>query len=270
MKKNYLRLSGSFLLVSLVFAGCQKTGKEFNEQIAQESKGGNDNNHDKCQLIGYAQSDGYAEAYQYNHKGLVDKMSLDYGGGYVEEYDIKYDHKNRIKSSRFTAPLYLPGDAVNYTFYNDGKLTTRVTVHLESSGDLWSDIYYTYNRKGQMIKQDERVNDQHSRFYYDEKGFNTRTEYYLGSELFYKFLNKYDIPNRNPFLALKGVDFWFMSLFSPLWDKRFNSSATYIYYDNGNPVVFLEDDPAQTIHQAGSNNYLTRAQYYDNIAAAVL
>jgi hypothetical protein len=137
--------------------------------------------------------------------------------------------------------------------------------YLESGG-IWADIHYTYNYKGQMIKEDDDINEYHSRFYYDNKGFNTKTEFFIGTDLIYVSLLKFDIPNRNPYLAVNGVNYGFPSFSWPLFDKRFNSAGTTILYDEGSPVVIWDDDPAQTVMQTGAAHYLNNAHYYEKVS----
>lgn len=273
MKKNILKTVCSLMLSALLISGCQKVTEK--ELIAEDPVTGNDgqeqannrhgDNDNGCRLSHVNQGFGFAGPdmdFHYNHKGLADIWLLDYGEGDFEEHSIKYDHKNRIKGTRIIAPVFLPGDAINYTFYSSGNFTTRALGYLES-GPIWADIYYTYNHKGQMVREDDMVNDYHTRFYYDNRGYNTRIEFYIGTDLYALFHWKYDIPNRNPYLSVNGVDFGFPIYTWPLFDKRFNSSGTIILYDNGTPIVVAEDDPAQTVIQTGRNNYATNAHYYD-------
>jgi hypothetical protein len=266
MKKNFSITSFGVLLTILFFSGCQKNTEQLipgndlqDPTVAANSSKTEDN---QCRLRRWEESTGLVYDFHYNNKGLADLWRLDYGGGDFEEHHIKYDNKNRIKSTHIIAPVVLPGDAINYTFYNNGNVTTRATGYLESGG-IWADIFYTYNNKGQMIKEDDNVSDYHTRFYYDNKGFNSGYDFYIGSEIVYKVASKFNISNRNPYLAIPGVDYGFPSFTWPLFDKRWNSSQSIIFYDEGVPYVIYEDDPSQTIMQTGNSNYLTFVHYFD-------
>lgn len=262
MKKNLFTRTFSLILLALIFTGCQKISDQElvsgNDGKGQENFRGNDNT---CRLRSFVQSDGFNENFHYNNKGLADRWFIDYGDGTSFDYHITYDRKDKLKSAR----MLFGGDAVNFTFYNTGNRTTRLTGFFESNGEPYADIYYTYNRKGQMISLDDIVADIHSRFSYDRMGNNNKIDMYFGTELFYTYLLTFDNPNKNPYLALNGVDYGFTTFFflATKFDKRWNSSGTFIIYDNGAPIVAADDDPAQTQIQTGIGNYVTYASYYD-------
>lgn len=262
MKRNLFKRMLSLILLALVFTGCKKSTDQELASVDDVNRragpGGHDN---RCRLRSFVQSDGFNENFHYNDKGLADRWFIDYGDGTTFDYHMTYDKRNRLKNAR----MVIEGDAVNFTFYNTGNRTTRLTGFYESNGAPYADIYYTYNRKGQMISLDDNVADLHSRFTYDRMGNNNRIDFYIGSELFYTYLLTFDVPNKNPYLALNGVDFGFVSNFflAPYFDKRWNNTGTFIIYDNGSPIVVADDDPAQTQLITGIGNYLTYAGYYD-------
>ena len=114
-----------------------------------------------------------------------------------------------------------------------------------------------------MISLDETVNDIHTRYYYDNKGYCRRSDYYIGTELFLTLFLNFEISNKNPYLAINGVDFGFPFEIFNVFDKRWNSFGSWVMYDNGNPIVVNEDDPAQTVIHTGQGNYTTFAKYFD-------
>jgi hypothetical protein len=267
MKKNFFKGICSLILSALLFAGCQKEIQEkeetlnVDEQSLQANRDKDDDNNG-CRLRSLVTDYGYAESFSYNRKGLADIWLIDYGGGDYYEHQITYDKKNKIKGTHVIAPVFLPGDAINYTFYSKGNFTTRALGFLES-GPIWADYNYSYNKKGQMISLDETVNDIHTRYYYDNKGYCRRSDYYIGTELFLTLLMDFEISNKNPYLAINGVDFGFPFEIFNVFDKRWNSFGSWIMYDNGNPIVVNEDDPAQTVIHTGQGNYTTYAKYFD-------
>lgn len=267
MKKKLLKTLGSLLFAALLFTGCQKVTPEFtapeNETNVQDEAVAKDKNNEKnCRLQSYETDWGYSENFSYNQKGLADIWRIDYGGGDYFEHQITYDNKNRIKATHVLAPVFLPGDAINYTFYSSGNFTTRALGYLES-GPIWADYKYTYNNKGQMTRLDETVNDIHTRYYYDNKGYCRRSDYYIGTELNLTLLMDFEISNKNPYLALNGVNFGFPFEIFNVFDKRWNSFGSWVIYDNGNPIVVNEDDPAQTVIHTGQGHYATYAKYFD-------
>jgi hypothetical protein len=116
-----------------------------------------------------------------------------------------------------------------------------------------------------MIRLIDQPAGVETRFYYDNKGYNRRADMYINNEMIYTYLLNFDIPGKNPYMALNGIDFGFPNyiFMATLWDKRWNSSGTVLTYDNGNPIVIADDDPAQTEIHTGSGNYVTYAKYFD-------
>ena len=263
MKKNFFKGICSLILSALLFSGCQKVTQEelMTEDLGQPNhRINNDNNN--CRLQSMVTDYGLIESFSYNQKGLADTWLIDYGGGDFFEHQITYDNKNRIKGTHVIAPVFLPGDAINYTFYSKGNFTTRALGYLES-GPIWADYNYSYNKKGQMTRLDETVNDIHTKYYYDNKGYCRRSDYYIGTELFLTLLMDFKISNKNPYLAINGVDFGFPFEIFNVFDKRWNSFGSWVMYENGNPIVVNEDDPAQTVIHTGQGNYTTYAKYFD-------
>ncbi|MEP7256278.1 MAG: hypothetical protein ABI666_10925 [Ferruginibacter sp.] len=269
MKKNFFEALSVFLLSFLLISGCKKVTEEelmtedpVAGRTAQDSKTANTPNGDNgCQLRAWEVNNGYSETFRNNRKGLVDRWRLDYADGYFYDYFITYNRKDLL----LTARMLLPGDAIDYNFYTDGKHITRCTGYRESNNELANDIFYIYNNKGQMIRLVDQPAQVETRFYYDNKGYNRRSDMYINNELFYTYLLNYDIPGKNPYLALNGIDFGFPNyiFMATQWDKRWNSSGTVYVYDNGNPIVIADDDPVQTVIHTGNGNYVTYAKYFD-------
>lgn len=263
MKKNFLKSIYSLILSALLFSGCQKvTEKELMPEDPGQANSRFNSDNNNCRLESYVTDWGYSESFSYNQKGLADIWHIDYGGGDYIEHQITYDNKNSIKGTHVIAPVFLQGDAINYTFYSSGNFTTRALGYLES-GPIWADYNYSYNNKGQMISLDETVNDIHVMYYYDKEGYCRRSDLYIGTELNLTLFLNFEISNKNPYLAINGVNFGFPFEIFNVFDKRWNSFGSWVIYDNGNPIVVNEDDPAQTVIHTGQGNYTTYAKYYD-------
>ncbi len=254
MKKNFLKTLSTLLLTALLVTGCQKVTEQLNPNM--------DDAKSKCQLSHILWSDGLQYDFSYNNKNLASAWRLTYAVDDYTEHQITYNNNGRIKSTHIIDPIYLPGDAINYTFYDNGNFTARALGYLESGG-IWADIFYTYNNKGQMTRLDDDVNDYHTRFYYNNSGYNTQTDFYIGTDLLYRYSYQFNIPNKNPYLAVNGVDFGFPFYVFPLFDKRWESQGTVTYYEEGTPYVIYDLDPTQTTMQTGPHNYMTYSSYYD-------
>ncbi len=266
MKKNFLKALSSVLLTALLLVGCQKVTEEVipqNDANDLQNQASARNNDDaKCQLTRILWNDGYQYEFTYNRKNLANVWRITYAVDDYTEYQIKYNNNDRIKSTRVIDPINLPGDAINYTFFDNGNFTTRARGYLQSGG-IWADVFYTYNSRGQMTKQDDVVNDLHIKFYYNNRGYNTQTDFFVGTDLLYQYLYEFDIPNKNPYLAVNGVDFGFPFYVLPLFDKRWESRGTVTYYEDGIPYIFYDLDAAQTTLQTGPHNYMTYSSFYD-------
>ncbi len=255
------------MLSALFFSGCQKVTEDMmpvndlqDQQVSKTNK--NDN---KCQLHSLVWSDGSFSNFHYNQKGLADKWYIQWAPGSYNDQQMTYDNKNRLKNYHI---FYEGGGAINYTVYYTGNLATRATGYFDSNGALGADNVYTYNRKGQMVREDDDVNDDHTIFYYNRDGFNTGSDFYVGTELIYQVFYKYNIPNKDPMLAINGVDFGFPYVNWPLFDKRWWSQSSAILYDEGIPYVVYDTDPAQTTMQTGPHNYMTYLAFYNRATEA--
>jgi hypothetical protein len=262
MKKNLLKTLARVFITVLLFSGCKKETEQLpvvtdvqDEQVAKH-----DDDDNKCQLRRVDFGNNQFYEFHYNRKGLADKWHIDYGGGDFIDYQMMYNNRGRIINTQLTQTF--PGN-VNYKFYYTGNFITHVTGHDEASGELVADIYFKYNRTGQMVKWDDIAADTHSRYFYNNRGFNTRTDFFIGPDLILESHHKYVIPNRNPYLAVKGVEFGFPF---PDWqpvNKRLLSQDSVILYDEGEPFLINDYDPAKTRIQTGIHNYVTHAYYFD-------
>ena len=266
MKQKLISLSTLMAFVLLFFTGCQKEIQQKEETpVADENSlqsRTNDGDEQGCQLKHVDYGTGYTLDFKYNNKGLASEVLLAYSDGYFEKHQIFYDRRNRLVKTRVTS-TYFP--TTIFDFSRSGDLITRANGYFEETNEPWRDIRYSYNRKGQMTNLDDVLQDVHTKFFYNNQGYNKRGELYLGADLYFTYEYEFKIPNRNPFLAVNGVPFGFWDFTLPLWDKRWENSDRFTIYEEGSPTVILDTDPAQTTMTTGSNNYLTSATKYDRI-----
>ncbi len=266
MKKNLISLSTALLLALLSFTGCQKEILEKDETPVSDNNSlqaskGDDN--PGCQLKHVDYGTGYTLDFKYNHKGLASEVLLNYSDGYFERHEIFYDRRNRLIRTKITS---LDFPVILYDFYHSGDLITRANGYFEGTNEPWRDIRYSYNRKGQMARLDDIVQELHMRYSYNNQGYNNHGELSFGNDLYYTYDYEFKIPNRNPFLAVPGVPFGFWDVFLPLWNKRWESSNRFVLYENGSPLLVLDTDPDQTTMNTGLHNYLLSATKYDMIS----
>jgi hypothetical protein len=51
-----------------------------------------------------------------------------------------------------------------------------------------------------------------------------------------------------------------------MFGKRHETSDIYTVYENGNPIVVLDTDPAQTVMHMTHQNYLSSVTFFDNVS----
>ena len=272
MKKNFLNTSVSLLFAFLSFSGCQKQINDMAEtsdlQTASK-KGPNDRGENKCRLVNLDLSAGGAGIwqYEYNNKGLAEIWSVDYGYGIIKEkmYYNKYDQIIKADEDYF-------GSNYVYRFFYNSKVLTRLTRTSVDFPDEIMNFRYTYNNKGQNTRQDDDINDEHVLMYYDALGNCTKTDIYLGSDLWFSDNYTFNAPVKNPWAYVPGVETGFLSYGGAYaTNKRLNTSNRTVIYDtDGTPIVYNDYDPSKTIFETGTHNMPTSAIYYDRISESPL
>ncbi len=274
MKKNYLQLTGLFLFSLLFFMGCQKEVKESpvigksEDTTPSENTANRNNKENSCRLVSLDWFAGGSGLWQfhYNEKGLADEWKIDYGYGTIEE-KMYYDKNNRlIKADE----IYF-GSNYEYRFYYSGKRLRRATrISVDFPEDAM-DFTYIYNRKGQNIRQDDVIRDEHVLMYYDPMGNCTRTDIYLGSDLWYSDNYTFEKPIKNPLLNVPGVETGFLSYGGTyMSNKRWFTTNRTVIYDAGVPTVFNDYDPSKTVPNIGRDNLPNSVNYYDRVTETSL
>jgi len=202
--------------------------------------------------------------FHYNSKGLADHWIINWGDGYpLHTNEMEYDQNNRLSKS---LENYF-GAVYDYTFYyTDNRLSRMTRINKENPADA-NDIQFTYNLKGENIKQDDDLNNSHVLLYYDATGNCTKTDVYFGADLWYSDIYTFNSPVKNPRKKVPGIEFGF-----PFYgtggftDKRwFTSNTTIIYDSDGTPYVLLDYDPAKTVFSTDKDNLPVSATYFDKI-----
>jgi hypothetical protein len=140
------------------------------------------------------------------------------------------------------------------------------------SPDEVMDVRYTYNNKGQNTRQDDDINDEHVLMYYDAMGNCTRTDVYLGSDLWYSDNYTFNAPVDNPWLQVPGIEIGFLSYGGTYASNKrwFTSNRTVIYNTDGTSFVYNDYDPSKTVIQTNNNKLPISARYYDRITKSTV
>ena len=262
MKKNYLKLMGSFVLFFFVCAGCTKELKEIdlNKSAADNSFG--KLHKDGCNLVTFDWVDASKWTFHYNEKGLADKWVIDYGDGFPEEETMIYSRDNRLIQANET---YQGANNV-YLFTYSGRRVTKVTWSTSAAPGQQQVSEFTYNYKGQITRQDDNANDIHTLMFYDRLGNTTRTDIYFGTDPYFSDIYTFDKPVRNALLLVPGIPFGFPFFGTGNFlNSRWFTSNTGLVYDNGTPIVLYDYDPAKTVFKTGLFDFPLSVTYYDNI-----
>ena len=263
MKKDFILAVSTLVLITALLTGCKKEG-----DLSASSGETSDlqvGNNSSCKLTHNAWSYIFTWDFHYNDKGLADEWKIDYNNGYVENYELEYDKFNRlIEATAYDAS----GNKIIITSftYTGNRLTKQ----------SWTDILFgttretlfSYNSKGQIVREDGS-DDTHEFQTYDNMGNCTRSDYYIGSDLYFSDIYEFDSEVRNPLLTVSGVDFMFPYLgvgyFNKLW---FSRNLSIIYDIDGNPYVINDLRASKTDFNTGFQNFPVAVNYYDETSAS--
>jgi hypothetical protein len=174
MKKNLITSCSILLFACALLTGCKKESTQISES-SEKTGGINDlqvGNNSSCKLTHNAWGYLFTWDFHYNDKGLADEWRLDYGGGFVRDFKMKYDKFDKL----IEAPGYDDfGNLIftNYFTYSGNQLISQKWADL--LGGVSGEVLFSYNSKGQIIKEDD--GDSHILQTYDNMGNCTRHDY---------------------------------------------------------------------------------------------
>jgi hypothetical protein len=257
MKKNYLKLISSVLLIFLFLTGCKKEMLDY--PVTSESKllsmSAPNVHKNECQLTYAIDWNSNPNWFHYNDKGLADEWRIDFGSGIPDIFTMTYDNKNQLSHAEW----HFDG-ALNATieFVWTGN---HITNENWNQGGFLFDVVNTYDQKGQLVKREISY------------GFRAEIEYspdgnpisyfaYFADELFISDILTYNQPNKNPFLAIQGIPYGFPYV-AYVFGKRHETSDIFTDYSSGTPIVGLDNDPAQTVMELTHQRYLSSVTFFD-------
>ncbi len=249
MKKKLLNFT-FFLFAALLMAGCKKSIKETTDEQSDPKK-------NECQLTFGYDGGGFPNYFHYNSMGLVDEWRIDRP---ENQYIITmaYDNNNRLSTASFLDN----GTPISIEFEWAGDRITR--EHWDVGGFFQFDYINTYDKHGRIIKR-ETSNGFYAIMEFSPQGNHLRDVVYNGDEVLASDDYTYNQPNKNPFTAIPGLPYAFLYT-NPYQSKWYATSDKFIEYENGNPIVKLDTDPAQTVMEFGFRHYLSSVTYYDRVS----
>jgi len=264
MKKNIIVTCSIILSAALLFTSCKK-------ESTQVSKSTNEidnlqvGNNSSCKATQIVWGYWYTWDFHYTDKGLADEWKIDFGYGNVLNFKMKYDKFNKLT------------EASGYDAYDNLIITTSFTYsdkHVISQ--KWNDILagtnlevlFFYNTKGQLVKEDDNGSGTHVFLTYDNAGNWTRSDYYIGSDIYYSDIYEYGSQARDPLLTVSGVDwpfpFYGGGHFTKLW---FSRNLSIVYDGDGNQYVINDLNASKTDFNTGYQNFPLSINYYDKVSA---
>ncbi|CAN5554866.1 hypothetical protein BH10BAC2_BH10BAC2_40880 [soil metagenome] len=260
-KLNYAS-SVTLLYLLLVLTGCKKEITESSENSSSvNSIDANTKNECQCQFT-HLIIEGFDHSFHYNQKGLADEWKIDYGYGVHDIYTMEYDNNNRLSKAWYH---YYGELTATIDFVWQGNLIIK--EHWDYSGFIF-DVINIYDGKGQMIKR--KSGDGYSAATkFSPIGNTPKVDIFFNGTLVQRSEYTYTQPNRNAFLAIRGIPYGFPFVaftFSKWWETGDKTTA----YDNGVPIVLWDYDPVQTVIQSGFQNYPSLITYYDRISSSYL
>jgi len=256
MKKIY-----PLLLSVLFFTACEKT-KELkwqDENDASRHEGGGRN---ECMLTNVSSEYGQ-ESFEYGKKDLLDKWTIQY-----PDYDVYFLLERNSAGRLLKANCYdASGTLINIIkFTYKGNDAVKDTWYDPVTNEVVDELVYTRNHRGKIIKAVSEIGDYYTVFTYTPDGDNLkRWKYFVGGVATFQGDYTYLNPYKNPFSAVRGLDYGFAFLNSPFYNnKLYSTSEQFSYFDeNGNLVIDSDQDPAKTVATANSKNFVVTSDFYN-------
>ena len=253
MKKKFITPIILLIAGLFIMTGCQKSLSDSNEEMSRAVPDALLEN--QCRLTRFTYP-GFDNTFHYNEKGLADEWRIDYGGGIVDVFTMSYSDNNRINKAwwHFDGTLVATMD---FTWV--GNLITE--EHWEMDGFAF-DLVNTYDRRGRLVKRVASYGLEGA-VQYSPIGNATLAEYSFSGEPISKSELTYNVANKNPFKAIRGLPYGFPFILLTFDNEWWETSEKITLYDAGVPTVIQDPDPAQTTFQFGFQHYLDQANYFD-------
>jgi hypothetical protein len=256
MKKNLLMNLTLALFAALLISGCKKAMTESTEETVQTNLP-DASLKNQCQLT-RLNIEGFDHHFHYNSQGLADEWRIEYGSGIPDVYTMEYDNDNKLSRAWY----HYNGELIGTVEFEWAK-NLLTEEHWDYSGFLF-DVLNIYDKKDQMIKR-EISYGYTATIDYSPIGNVSKAEIFFDGELLDSREYTYNIPNRNAFLAIRGIPYgfpfvWFV--FSKWWE----TSEKITVFQNGIPYLIYDPDPAQIVMQLGFQNYPIAIVNYDRVS----
>lgn len=163
--------------------------------------------------------DSTVDHYQYDGQNRISEISTSYADGYVSMYKFRfYDEGERVElfyDFGYKSELELV--KYTYSFYEDGRIKGK-----QFDVALFSNIYYNYNDKNQLLNVSYVINDTSEDYAYDAKGNNVLRKGSKGEKVVFKYNDQGNVIER-----------YFQDEYGQIKD---HIKKSYQYDANNNPI----------------------------------
>ena len=259
--KKVLSISAYMLIMAMLISSCQKSMTGSSEIESGIGAGGSLKS--SCQLTYAVDWNGNVNRYYYNDKGLLSEWEIYFGGSAMPDVlTLHYDNDNRLIDAEWN----FDGSPVGEIEFSwTGKDITDEHWNL---GGFEFDVANTFDTKSQLIEREASYGDR-GEMKFSPEGNNIENYVYVGDDPYSSDLLTFNSPVKNPFLAIPGLPYAFLYV-NVVFSKWHETSDVFTYYDNGNPFVVMDTDPAQTVMQSGFQNYLSSVTFFDNVSSSLM
>jgi len=211
----------------------------------------------QCQLT-ELNTPGFYNQFHYNEKGLADEWRMHFGDGIPQVYTMAYDNNNKLSQ----AWLHYQDELIaTINFIWTGNLLTN--EHWNLLGFEF-DYVNTYDNRGQRIKA-EGTDGFSTTTKWSPIGNAEQTDIFLNGVILQRGEYTFNQPNKNPYLAIRGLPYGF-PLLNLTFSKWWETSEKVTINDGGSPLVVFDLDHSQTDFQFGFQNYITEANHFDVVS----
>ncbi|MEP7376577.1 MAG: hypothetical protein ABI675_24480 [Chitinophagaceae bacterium] len=263
MRKKIFFTATVLLTQLLFFPSCQKEATEKHKVISEQATAGKSGRDGNCRVMQYYLYDfihAHEQIDNYTYKnGLVDEWTTFYG----TTYKMAYYHDGRMKM----AGAYVDGELLNTIFfvYKNDKVVKEIW-YLGNTQEVDDVVVNTYNKKGQIIKNESLNYDYYTLNTYTPQGDLKSWLFFVGGKPAQKGEYTFNKEIKNPLRSARpgiGYSFaWANSAFGA-GDRWYSSERMMFYDESGNTSISYDLNPRKTEWTSGEHNYPLLAGYTD-------
>ncbi len=262
MEKKFIITVSIMLFACAMLIGCKKESTLNPSLSASEVNDLQVGNNSSCKLT-HAVYPPATWDFTYNDKGVANIWRIDYAGS-VSNFKLRYDEFNKLIKADVYDDFNNLSSTVTFSYSGNLLIKETWTFILSSTG---FEYLVSHNSKGQIVKWDDIANDTHIFNTYDNMGNCTRSDYYIGSDLFFSDIYEFNSNERDPLLTVSGVDFLFpysgLGYFNKLW---FTRNLSILYFSDGSSFVLNDLNASKTDFSTGPQHFPSSVNYYDTVS----